>query len=174
MRSNGSRAGIREKYKDDPMGTTISMVVVAAWLFYRAEVGQNPKVTTFYDALVYVSTNMSVGYSDIFAKTPAGKAIGTFLMTFGPAMTAGMFDDKAKEEAREDKRDEDAQAVVDRLDRILAVLEARSAAAATYLVAAAAEEAEQEEEHVDEVEVERERADERHVRVDLAAREELP
>lgn len=119
------KSGIREKYKDDPMGSTITMVVVASWLFYKAEHGQNEKVKSFYDALVYVSTNMSVGYSDIFAKTPGGKAVGTFLMTFGPAMTGGLMD----EPNREEKEDEDAKAVVDRLDRILAVLEKQVAEA---------------------------------------------
>lgn len=118
------KSGIREKYKDDPMGATMSTVIVAAWLFYKAEVGHNEKVKSFYDALVYVSTNMSVGYSDIFAKTPGGKAVGTFLMTFGPAMTGGLMDEPNKET----KEEEDARAVVDRLDRILAVLEARAAA----------------------------------------------
>jgi hypothetical protein len=121
------QSGIRDKYKDDPMGSTISTVVVASWLFYKAEHGHNEKVKSFYDALVYVSTNMSVGYSDIFAKTPGGKAVGTFLMTFGPAMTGGLMD----EPNREQKEDEDARAVVDRLDRILAALQARAATSPT-------------------------------------------
>lgn len=49
------------------MGSTVATVLVGAYLFYKAEVGRNPKVTSFYDALVYCSpTNLSVGYSDIF------------------------------------------------------------------------------------------------------------
>ncbi len=35
----------------------------------------NPKVKRFEDALVFCTTCMSVGYSDIFAKTPTGKAV---------------------------------------------------------------------------------------------------
>jgi voltage-gated potassium channel len=111
--------GLREKYAGDPMGTTVSTVVVASWLFYRAERGHNPKVQSFYDALVYVSTNLSVGFSDIFAHTPAGKAIGSTLMTFGPAMAAGLLDEPGAVK----KSDAETRAVVDRLDRILAVLE---------------------------------------------------
>ena len=83
----------------------------AHWLF-------GGKVTSYYDALVYVSTNLSVGYSDIFAKTPAGKAIGSTLMTFGPAMAARFLDEPAAPEGA------DTRAVVERLDRILAALEA--------------------------------------------------
>jgi hypothetical protein len=114
---------VREKYTDDPLGTTLTTVLVASWLFYRAERGHNPKVTSFYDALVYVSTNLSVGYSDIFAKTPAGKSIGSTLMTFGPAMAAGLLDEPGAAK----KSDADSRAVVERLDRILAVLEQRAA-----------------------------------------------
>lgn len=114
---------LREKYSEDPIGSTVTTVLVASWLFYRAERGHNPKVNSFYDALVYVSTNISVGYSDIFAKTPAGKTIGSTLMTFGPAMAAGLLDEPAAA-----KREEaETRAVIDRLDRILAALEARTA-----------------------------------------------
>ena len=120
------KSGIRGKYGDDPMGTTVTAVVVASWLFYRAERGHNPKVQSYYDALVYVSTNLSVGYSDIFAKTETGKAIGTALMTFGPAMTAGLLETPTDEKAS-DKSETDSKAIVERLDRILAVLEQRAA-----------------------------------------------
>jgi hypothetical protein len=118
------KGGLRERYDEDPIGSTVTTVLVASWLFYRAERGHNPKVTSFYDALVYVSTNLSVGYSDIFAKTEAGKAIGSTLMTFGPAMAAGLLEEPAaaKREAAE------TRAVIDRLDRILAALETRTGA----------------------------------------------
>lgn len=116
--------GIREKYADDPMGTTMTTVLVASWLFYRAERGQNPKVKTFYDALVYVATNLSVGYSDIFAKTPAGKTIGSALMTVGPAMATRILDEPGA--TKKDRAE--TQAVVERLDRILEVLESSRAA----------------------------------------------
>src|SRR6476620_3971190 len=86
------KGGVRDGFAKDPMGTVLATVLGGAWLFYKAERGHNPKVKSYYDALVYVSTNLSVGYSDIFAKTPSGKAIGTALMTYGPAMAAKIFD----------------------------------------------------------------------------------
>ena len=64
----------------------------SAAAFYVAERGRNAKVTSFYDAVVYAATNLSVGYSDIFAKTPAGKAIGALLMTYGPALATRALD----------------------------------------------------------------------------------
>src|SRR5258708_14324263 len=84
--------GVRDGFARDPMGSVLAAVLGGAWLFYKAERGHNPKVKSYYDALVYVSTNLSVGYSDIFAKTPRAKAIGTALMTYGPAMSAKIFD----------------------------------------------------------------------------------
>jgi len=86
------KGGVREGFARDPMGSVLATVLGGAWLFYKAEHGHNPNVKSFYDALVYVSTNLSVGYCDIFAKTPRGKAIGSALMTYGPAMATKIFD----------------------------------------------------------------------------------
>lgn len=112
----------RDGFTADPMGSVLATVIGGAWLFYKAEKGKNPKVNSFYDALVYVSTNLSVGYSDIFAKTPAGKVLGSALMTYGPAMATKIFDPPARSA---DAAPNDA--VVERLDKILAALEALSA-----------------------------------------------
>lgn len=121
-----AKGSLRRRYAEDPMGSTVATVLVGAYLFYKAEVGHNPKVTSYYDALVYVSTNLSVGYSDIFAKTEAGKAIGTALMTFGPAMAAKVLDAPERDAgAREASHDEAHAALLARLDRLVTVLEAR-------------------------------------------------
>jgi hypothetical protein len=110
--------GIRDRFAKDPQGTVISTVLAASYLFYRAEHGKNPKVKSFYDALVYVSTNLSVGYCDIFATTPAGKLLGSALMTYGPAMATRLLD--APTAGRAPATSE----VTERLDKILAALEA--------------------------------------------------
>lgn len=122
------KSGLRERYTEDPMGSTLTTVLVASWLFYRAERGHNPKVQSFYDALVYVSTGLSVGYSDISAKTSSGKAIGSALMTFGPAMATGLLDDPGAAKKTEERSEAETRAIVERLDRILAVLEQRASA----------------------------------------------
>ena len=68
---------VHQKMRDyqarEPANAIVLTVLGAAAAFYVAERGKNPKVTSFYDALVYAATNLSVGYSDIFAKTPGGK-----------------------------------------------------------------------------------------------------
>lgn len=87
---------LHEKMRDyqarEPANAIVLSVLGAAAAFYVAERGRNPKVTSFYDALVYAATNLSVGYSDIFAKTPGGKAIGSLLMTYGPALATRALD----------------------------------------------------------------------------------
>ena len=45
-------------------------------LFYWAESGANPSVQTYWDAVHYIATSLSVGYANIFPVTQAGKAIG--------------------------------------------------------------------------------------------------
>lgn len=113
--------GLRDGFTNDPMGTTATTVLVASWLFYKAEKGHNPKVNSFYDALVFVSTSLSVGYSDIFAKTPAGKAVASALMTVGPSMAARLLDEPGGEGEAQ------SRAIVERLDKILEALERRTA-----------------------------------------------
>jgi hypothetical protein len=119
--------GVRDGVARDPMGSVLAALLGGAWLFYRAERGHNPKVTSYYDALVYVSTCFSVGYGDIFARTTQGKAIGTALMTYGPAMVNKIFDPPVRPDAPRDATPND---VVARLDRILAALEKRDASVA--------------------------------------------
>jgi hypothetical protein len=109
---------IRGRIDEDPMGAVVWTVLVGAYVFYRAEKGHNPKVTSYYDALVYVSTNLSVGYADIFARTPVGKAVGTAVMTYGPAMSGRILDPPATKDTAPDP-------VVERLDKILTALNDR-------------------------------------------------
>lgn len=118
---------IRKKQAEDPMSSTAAAVLVGALAFYAAERGKNPKVRSFYDALVYVSTNLSVGYSDIFAQTPVGKTIGSALMTYGPALATRVFDQphEAETKARDEERSQAALAdIADKLDKILVELRA--------------------------------------------------
>jgi hypothetical protein len=115
------KSGIRDEFAEDPMGATVKTVIVASWLFYRAERAHNPKVTSFYDALSYVATSLSVGYSDIFPKTDTGKTLSAAIQTFGPAMAAGIFD-----EGRDAELERQNRAILERLDRIALALESRA------------------------------------------------
>src|SRR5690348_6398724 len=81
---------------DHPGRNTAATVALSAILFYAAEKQRNPKVNDVWDAMVYTSTCLSVGYGDIFAKTPLGKLVGSTLMTFGPALSGAALDGPAK------------------------------------------------------------------------------
>jgi hypothetical protein len=117
------KAGLRAATARDPFDTTVSTVLAASLLFYSAEKGRNPKVQTFADALVFITTCLSVGYADVFARTAAGKAIAAFVMTVGPAMTGALLDAPS----RAPELLESQRAIADKLDAILEALRARRA-----------------------------------------------
>lgn len=91
------KRGLRETAKRDPLDTLLVMVFGGSYLFYLAEKDANPKCTSIWDALVFVTTSLSVGYDDVFARTPSGKAIASFLMTFGPSIANSVFNPPASE-----------------------------------------------------------------------------
>jgi len=125
----------RTKQAEDPLNSIAWTVLLGAAAFYAAERGQNPKVNSYFDALVYVSTSLSVGYSDVFAKTEAGKAIGTALMTYGPALAARAFDQPSEFEQRvtEGERSEAAlRDIAGKLELILHELQSQRGAAAPH------------------------------------------
>jgi len=118
----------RDKQAEDPMNAVVFTVLAGAAAFYSAERDQNPKVTSYFAALEYVATSLSVGYSDIFPKTEAGKAIASTLMTYGPALAARVFDvpHEAKERAAEGERSEAAlRDIAGKLELILQELQSQ-------------------------------------------------
>ena len=68
------------------------LVSWGAAAFYWAEAGANPMVRSYWDALHYITTALSVGYANVFPVTALGKAIGAVVMTVGPALSARALD----------------------------------------------------------------------------------
>jgi len=87
-----AKAELKAAVARDPFDAMVVTVLGGAFLFYLAEKGRNPKVQSVWDALVFVSTCASVGYADVFARTPAGKAIAAAVMTIGPALSGAMLE----------------------------------------------------------------------------------
>jgi voltage-gated potassium channel len=123
------KSGFREAVMRDPLDSLAVTVLGGSYLFYLAEKGKNPKVESFFDALAFISTCLSVGYDDVFARTDAGKAIATFVMTFGPALSGAALEPPAAEKAAEVAESAEVQrAILARLDAILAALKASDVA----------------------------------------------
>ena len=80
------------KLTQSPARNTAALVALSSLLFYVAERDHNPKVNDVFDAGIYCSTCLSVGYGDIFARTPLGKLLGTVLMTLGPSLSGAALD----------------------------------------------------------------------------------
>ena len=75
-----------------PATRAAQIVAASGAIFYALERDHNPRVNELADAFVYCSTCLSVGYANIFAVTPGGKLLGSFLMTVGPALAAKTLD----------------------------------------------------------------------------------
>ncbi len=88
---SSAKGSARAAVARDPMDAALATITGGTLLFYLAERKVNPKVKTPADALVFITTCLSVGYSDIFARTEAGKAVAAAVMTAGPSITAQLF-----------------------------------------------------------------------------------
>ncbi len=115
------KRSFRELVASDPMDAVVVTVLGGSYLFWIAERDVNPKVKTYWDALVFISTCLSVGYADIFAKTPAGQAIATAVMTIGPKLSGSFFDVPAAEQ----RSDPTMEKIATTLDAILAELRSK-------------------------------------------------
>lgn len=122
---SSAKEGLRELARRDPLEANLSFVIGASAAFYVAEKDANPKVETFIDALTFVTTCLSVGYADIFARTQAGKLIASVVMTVGPALSGAVLDPPAA--LPNDGGDKVQAAILARLDDILAELRRQSA-----------------------------------------------
>ena len=119
---------LREYQAREPANAILVTVLAGAAAFWVAERDRNPRMTSFSDALVYAATNLSVGYSDILAKTPAGKVIGSWLMTYGPALATRALDAPGQPTAPvapSAASDAAVERVVEKLEAILSELRAR-------------------------------------------------
>ena len=70
----------------NPLEANTEFLGLAAWAFYQAEKGANPKIQTYVDAFYYISTCASVGFADMFAVTQVGRTIAAIVMMIGPSL----------------------------------------------------------------------------------------
>lgn len=120
---------IAPKLAGSPLRNSAAIIAASSAAFLAAERGHNPKVNDIYDAMLYCSTCLSVGYADIFPQTPVGKLIGTVLMTAGPALAARALDGAATGD-NFGRRDATQQQILATLQEILNKLPAQPSAQA--------------------------------------------
>ena len=112
------RAGTPPARTATPSEELGMLVSWGAAAFYWAESGANPNVRTYWDALHYVATSLSVGYANIFPVTALGKVIGAVVMSVGPALSARVLEQPVPPAAP----DEGTAMLAAKLDAILAEL----------------------------------------------------
>lgn len=101
-----------------PLESLLALVFGGAAVYYLAERGRNHKVNHYWDALEFVSTCASVGYSNIFPNTPVGKIVASALFLIGPTLTARALNPPGSPEPINEPPSYDP-AVVARLEEIL-------------------------------------------------------
>jgi len=117
---------LRELLGHDPMDSLLVTVLGGGLLFYLVEREHNPRCATYWDAVLYVATSLSVGYDDVFPKTRLGNMLASAVQTLGPAMAANALTPPAT--ATRDTSEEllaTNRAILARLDEIAAALRSR-------------------------------------------------
>ena len=110
-----------------PAEELTTLVTWASMAFYWAEHDENPGVRSYWDALHYIATSLSVGYANIFPVTATGKAIGAAVMMVGPALSARVLESAPPAER---PPADDTGVVAEKLDAILVELRRLNAARA--------------------------------------------
>lgn len=133
----GELAALKDKLrgaaKDEPIDALLATVLGGGLLFYKLERGKNPRVNTYWDAVLYVATSLSVGYDDCFPRTESGNALAALLHTFGPSLAANALSPPrtAQEAAAKEAAAKDAEllavnkAILARLEDIATSLKSR-------------------------------------------------
>jgi hypothetical protein len=111
----------KDLLNQDPLQSLLALTLGGAVLYYLAERGRNDKVRTYWDALEFVATCASVGYSNIFPSTPVGKMVASTLFLLGPNLSARALDPTPAESRRAGPPPGEAD-LASRLDAILVEL----------------------------------------------------
>jgi voltage-gated potassium channel len=121
------KRGLRVWAQNDPLDAVFALVVGGGIAFYAAEKDTNPGCRSPWDGILYMATSLSVGYDNLFPTTTAGHALATFAQTVGPSLAANVFEPPAAEARAAEQAQANVQlAILERLDRIVQLLEKQS------------------------------------------------
>lgn len=116
-----AKHALREALARDPLDSLVTIALGGSYLFYLAEKDTNPRCRSIWDALVFITTCLSVGYHDVLAHTKAGKAIAAFVMTVGPSLAAKALDPPVHTQEAGPRIGEEA--ILARLDTLISLLQ---------------------------------------------------
>lgn len=115
------KSRVRELAKRDPLDALLVTVLGGGLAFYALEREHNPGIEGPMDAILYIATSLSVGYDNLFPRTPLGHALATAVHSLGPALTNAAFEPPAAA-APEEQLLAVNQAILARLDDIAKLL----------------------------------------------------
>lgn len=122
------KTSLRTWAKQDPIDALLATVLGGGVAFYLAERHTNPGCKNPWDGILYMATALSVGYDNLFPTTTAGHALATFVQTFGPSLASNALEPPAAEDSAAEARQNAVQlAILERLDRIVTLLEQKPA-----------------------------------------------
>jgi hypothetical protein len=120
--------GLRAWAKKDPIDALLATVLGGGLAFYLAERHTNPACKNPWDGILYMATALSVGYDNLFPTTTTGHALATFVQTFGPSLAAASLEPPAADDRAAEAAQNAVQlAILERLDRIVNLLEQKPA-----------------------------------------------
>ena len=82
----------KEALNRNPLQSLVGLVLAGSAVYWLAEREKNEKARSFWEALEYVSTCASVGYSNIFPATAVGRIVASALFVLGPSLAAKALD----------------------------------------------------------------------------------
>lgn len=114
---------LRAWAKDDPMDAILATILGGGVAFYLAEKDAHPELASPWDGVLHMATTLWHG-SSLQPATAAGRALVAFVQAFGPTLVLAAFDEPAAEKHAAEKQAAQVQlAILERLDRIVQLLE---------------------------------------------------
>ncbi len=125
---------LREWVDRDPLDSLVAAVIGGGYAYYLAERDTNIACTTPLDGILYTSSAL-FGYDTALPTTEHGRAVASFVKTFGPALASNAFsptaaDKRAAEDAERLRLAQAAEVdrqILARLEDIVMLLERQKA-----------------------------------------------
>lgn len=118
------KQGLRAWAKKDPMDALLATVIGGGLAFYLAERHTNPSCKNPWDGILFMATTLGMIQDSDAPTTQTGRTLTAFIRTFAPSLAFHAFDPTAAEvRATEAEKNAVQLAILERLDRIVTLLE---------------------------------------------------